>query len=170
MFLNEFTKFNSRITCLDFSYCGYLAQKSDNKKTDNIILHSIFDNDRVVKAKLKNMGLKQEDLDELLRRVSQSEKIFEIDIGNDTSQSMNRISDNLDILFEFFKSNSTTAVVLLENLSVKKTGAENIQKGISGNPFNPLKILSLRNNAITEHASLHISMIVRSGLLSLDLA
>lgn len=99
MFLNEFTKFNSHITSLDFSYCGYLAQKSDNKKTDNIILHSIFDNDRVVKAKLKNMGLKQEDLDELLRRVSQSEKIFEIDIGNDTSQSMNRISDNLDILF-----------------------------------------------------------------------
>lgn len=35
---------------------------------------------------------------------------------------------------------------------------------------NPLKILSLKHNSITEHASLYISLIARSGLTHLDLS
>lgn len=36
--------------------------------------------------------------------------------------------------------------------------------------MNPIKILSLRNNAINENASLYISLLARSGLVSLNLA
>ena len=35
---------------------------------------------------------------------------------------MNRISDNLEILHEFFKRNRTTSIVSMENLSIKKNG------------------------------------------------
>lgn len=56
------------------------------------------------------------------------------------------------------------------NLNIRKNGVEHIQKGISANAFNPLKILNLKNNAINDQASLQISMIVRTGLVELDLS
>ena len=72
--------------------------------------------------KLKNMSLKNEDIHEILNKVVETEKIFHIDIGNDSSQSMNRVSDHLEILYDFFKRNIVTAVVRLENLAIKKNG------------------------------------------------
>ena len=35
---------------------------------------------------------------------------------------------------------------------------------------NPLKILSLKNNGITEQAALHISMLAKSGIINLDIS
>lgn len=56
------------------------------------------------------------------------------------------------------------------NLNLRKAGVDQIQKGISLNTANPLKQLDLKNNWITEQASLQISVIARSGLVDLDLS
>lgn len=83
---------------------------------------------------------------------------------------MNRFGESIDLLYDFFKCNKTTSLVNLDNLTLRKIGVQHIHKGVLANPSNPLKILSLKNNAITDQSSLHISLLARSGLVFLDLS
>lgn len=91
-------------------------------------------------------------------------------MSNENSLSMNRFGEEFSLLFDFFKCNSTVGVVSLGNLNLRKAGVDQIQKGISLNTANPLKKLDLKNNWITDQASLQISVIARSGLIDLDLS
>lgn len=83
---------------------------------------------------------------------------------------MNRFSESLELLFTFFKENPTVSVAILDNLSLRKVGVEHIYKGISSNKLNPLKILSIKNNAISDQACMQISLLARLGLVSLDIS
>ena len=47
-----------------------------------MLIKSIFKNKRIIEVKLKNMALKNEDIQEILNKTIESEKIFDIDIGN----------------------------------------------------------------------------------------
>lgn len=65
---------------------------------------------------------------------------------------MNRFGDQMKVLSYFCEKNRTVSILKLENMSLKKHGLEALQKGVEENPLNPLKMLSLKNNGITENS------------------
>ena len=125
----------------------------------------------VVKILLRNLSLDHDQIQQLLEIILEKRKIFELDLSNESSQSMNRFGSNMEIIEDFFRRNKTVAVMKLNNLALKKNGVDSIYRGISDNLIsNPIKVLCLKNNGINEHSILSISAIAKSGITSLDLS
>jgi hypothetical protein len=86
---------------------------------------------------------------DLLTKCLQSKRIYSLDIGNKTSQSINRLGTEYYYLEAFFAKNEYVGVMRMDNLNVTDECVERMCIGVIKNISNPLRILSLSGNLLT---------------------
>lgn len=108
---------------------------------------------------------------DLLTCCLQSKRIYSLDISNKSSQSINRLGTEYYFLEAFFAKNEYVGVLKMDNLNVTDECAERMCVGMIKNSGNPLKILSLSGNLLTEKSLTAVyNIMTRGGLSELNLS
>jgi len=107
---------------IDLSRCSQIPRE--------LIIRVIEKDTRINKLVLNNIALHYDDIVEILITVNRTEKIFDLDLSNVSSQSMNRIGENHEFLFKFASENKIVNILKLSNLNLRKAGLSQLVRGI----------------------------------------
>ena len=87
---------------------------------------------------------------DIFAAVLKSKFLYSLDISNKSSQTINRLGSDCYYLEAFFAKNSSLGIIKMDNLNITDDCLQRMSIGILKNILQPLRILSLAGNCLTQ--------------------